>query len=259
MLTKTEAIVLKNMKYGDTSKIVTFYTKEFGKIKGIAKGARTSKNKFGASLEPMSYSLLALYKKENRELHLISQCDAIKTFKNLSNSLDKISAGLEVIELVDKVVHEEEKNDSMFNLLLNVLNALNCGEQENIFSLAFKLQLAKIFGYSPTLNECGICKKDLLLNKIEEKYGFQLDKGTVCCNDCIVKSRKYTGKNNLIISSYVLESLRKLLVFKFNHIDENNDIVGSGNETDNLIRLYLEYHFEGIKRIKAKKYLSFIK
>ena len=66
MLIKTEAIILKSMKYRDTSKIVTFYTKEFGKLKGIAKGARTAKVNLVAALEPMTHSMLVIYKKEHQ-------------------------------------------------------------------------------------------------------------------------------------------------------------------------------------------------
>ena len=63
MIVSTDAIVLRSMKYGETSKIVTLYSKKFGKIKVIAKGARSAKSKFGASLEPMMHSSVIFYKK----------------------------------------------------------------------------------------------------------------------------------------------------------------------------------------------------
>ena len=80
MLTKTEAVVLKAVKYRETSKIVTLYTKKFGKINAVAKGAMLTTSKFGASLEPMSYILAVLYKKETREVQFLSQADLIKPF-----------------------------------------------------------------------------------------------------------------------------------------------------------------------------------
>ena len=73
MITKSEAIVLKSMDFRDSSKIVTFYTRSFGKLKGIAKGARQMKSKFGAALEPITRVSLVLYKKEHRDLQLISE------------------------------------------------------------------------------------------------------------------------------------------------------------------------------------------
>ena len=96
-IVKTEAVVLKSMKYRETSKIITFYTRDFGKVKAIAKGARQPKNKFGSSLEPMSYVLVVLYRKEHRDLQLISQCDLIKTFRHLSEDLDKMAVCMSAI------------------------------------------------------------------------------------------------------------------------------------------------------------------
>ena len=64
MIAKTEAVVLRSMKYRETSRIVSFYTKQFGKISGIVKGARSPKNAFGSALQPMSHVSLVLYKKD---------------------------------------------------------------------------------------------------------------------------------------------------------------------------------------------------
>ena len=90
MLTKTEAVVLKAVKYRETSKIVTLYTKKFGKINAVAKGAMLTTSKFGASLEPMSYILAVLYKKETREVQFLSQADLIKPFLSLYSDYNKM-------------------------------------------------------------------------------------------------------------------------------------------------------------------------
>ena len=84
----SEAVVLRSMKYRETSKIVTFYTKEAGKISGIVKGARQSKNKYGSTLEPMSYVSLVFYQNEKRDLQMVSSCDWVKTFRYLMEDID---------------------------------------------------------------------------------------------------------------------------------------------------------------------------
>jgi DNA repair protein RecO (recombination protein O) len=66
----TEAIVLKCTNFRETSKIVTFYTKSHGKLRGIAKGVRSSKTKWGGVLQSMAYLNLFFYFKENKDLHL---------------------------------------------------------------------------------------------------------------------------------------------------------------------------------------------
>jgi DNA repair protein RecO (recombination protein O) len=117
MITRTDAVVLKSMKYRDSSKIVTFYSRRFGKVQGIAKGARQMKSKFGAALEPLSAVSLILYKKDHRELQLISQCDTLKTYKNIHSELERLAVGLSIIELLNQLTREEEGNDALYTLL----------------------------------------------------------------------------------------------------------------------------------------------
>ncbi|HEV8538897.1 MAG TPA: DNA repair protein RecO, partial [Bacteroidota bacterium] len=95
----TEAIVLKSMKYRETSRIVTFYTRSFGKIPGIVKGARQAKSKYGTSLQPMSYVSLVFYRKEGREIQTVSQCDLMKSFRHLAEDMEKMAVGMAMIEL----------------------------------------------------------------------------------------------------------------------------------------------------------------
>jgi DNA repair protein RecO (recombination protein O) len=256
MLVKTEAIILKTMKYRDTSKIVTFYTKEYGKLKGIAKGARTAKNKFGSALEPMTLSMLVIYKKEHRDLHLISQCDAIDSFNNLTEDLDRMTAALSVIELINQVTHDEERNPVLFALLGETLSELNLSSKNySSYSYAFKLRLASLFGYAPNLEVCGKCGNPLIIDGNEKQYAFQVARGAVFCNRCYLPSDslKSIGQNigSISISAQVLQILRRLLNAQINSLGnlEFDNLVG--NQIDELLRLYLRYHFEGLKPLKS--------
>src|SRR3989304_672478 len=105
MIVSTDAIVLRSMKYGDTSKIVTLYSRKYGKIKVIAKGARSAKSKYGASLEPMTHSSIVIYKTEHRELHLLSKCEIASPFHKLNDDGDKMVVGLALVEIVNMVMH----------------------------------------------------------------------------------------------------------------------------------------------------------
>ncbi len=109
MIVSTDAIVLRSMKYGETSKIVTLYSQKFGKIKVIAKGARGAKSRFGASLEPMTHSSVILYKKEERELNLLSKSEITKSFLKFGSSGDRLATGLAVVELVNMVMLMRKK------------------------------------------------------------------------------------------------------------------------------------------------------
>jgi DNA repair protein RecO (recombination protein O) len=162
MITKTDAIVLKTMKFRDTSKIVTFYTRQYGKLKGVAKGARQMKSKFGASLEPMTRVSLVLYRKEHRDLQLVSQCDIVNYYKRIHSEIERMSVALSILDLVNQLTHDEEENGELFRLLVETFDQLERAAKNhaNLF-YAFEIRLAGLFGFSPDLEVCGRCRKPI--------------------------------------------------------------------------------------------------
>ena len=257
MLIKTEVIVLKSMKYRDTSKIVTFYSKEYGKLKGIAKGARTAKNKFGSALEPMTRSMLVLYKKEHRELHLISQCDAINSFKSLSENLDRMTTAFAVIELLNQVTHDEERNPALYALIDESLSALNSSiKNYSSYYHAFRLRLAALFGYTPNFEVCRDCGKPLLVGNGETEFAFQMADGAVFCNHCRMPehmSEEIKNQKSAVssITAQGLQIVRRLVHARMESIGNLEFDVQTGNQIDELLRLYLRYHFDGLKPLKS--------
>ena len=257
MLIKTEAVILKTMKYRETSKIVTFYTKEYGKLNGIAKGARTAKNKFGSALEPLTHSMLVLYKKEHRDLHLISQCDAIDPFKTLTEDLDRMTIALAVIELINQVTHQEERNHPLFALLGETLNALNSSlKNYSTYFHAFRLRLASLFGYAPNFEVCGECGEPLVMGNGENQFAFQVARGAVFCNRCCMPndSSMNVGDRNaaiITLSPQVVQILRRLLNAQIASLGSLEFDKQVGNQIDEFLRLYLRYHFEGLKPLKS--------
>ncbi|MCX6121564.1 MAG: DNA repair protein RecO [Ignavibacteriales bacterium] len=245
------------MKYRDTSKIVTFYSQEYGKLKGIAKGARTAKNKFGSSLEPMSRSMLVIYKKEHRDLHLISQCDAIDSFKNLTEDLDRMTTALSVIELMNQVTHEEERNPALFALLVETLSALNSSSKNySSYLHAFRLRLASLFGYAPNFEVCNECGNSLIMGNGEKQFAFQVARGAVFCNRCCMPNDSFMSMRNesvafVSISAQGLQIVRRLLNAQMSSLGNLEFDMQVGNQIDELLRLYLRYHFEGLKPLKS--------
>jgi len=260
MLSKTEVIVLKSMKYRDTSKIVTFYTKEYGKLKGIAKGARSAKNKFGSSLEPMTHAMLVLYKKEHREIHLISQCDALCSFKSFSEDFDRMTAALAVIELVHQVTHDEERNPALFALLLDTLGALHTSVKKySTYVYAFQIRLVTLFGYAPNLETCGACASPLVAGTGETEYSFLIARGAVYCNRCRKPDSSLNvpgdpGSTFTSITAEVLQILRRLQHANLDSLGNLEFSRHAGNQIDEILRLYLRYHFEGLKTLKSTEY-----
>jgi len=161
----TEAIVLKCTNYRETSKIVTFFTRSHGKIKGIAKGVRSSKTKWGGVLQSMAYLNLFLYFKENKDLHLISNAEYVMPFKSVFSDNDKMQVGFKLVELVNRTTADNQQNREIFNLLKNMLLSLDSATKNYVnllFYYEFKLCELLGFGINPEM-------PDFKLNRGERK------------------------------------------------------------------------------------------
>ena len=256
MITKTDALVLKSMRYRDTSKIVTFYTRRYGKLKAIAKGARDSKSKFGASLEPMTLSSLVLYKKEYRELQLISQCDIVKPYKRLHSEMARMAVGLSVLELVNQLTHDEEENLALFSLLGDTFDTLELTEGNCTNLLyAFELRFAALFGFGLHLERCLKCKNALTVYGTGSTVIFDIAKGGLHCQDCANERGRGDVQSG---SRYRVSVQSAALLNQFLHaplekISSLKSPEATGNELDKVLRLYLQYHFEDWKPLKSAK------
>jgi DNA repair protein RecO (recombination protein O) len=276
MITKTEGVVLKSMNYRDSSKIVTFYTRRYGKLKCIAKGARQAKSKFGAGLEPITNVTLVLYKKEHRELQLVTQCDAIKNYKRIHSELDRMAVALAVLELVNQLVHEEEEHDALFQLLLDTLDEIERAKK-NFMNLlfAFEIRCASLFGFSPDLDACPGCGRKLDDLIPDGTAIFQLSKGSILCGRCSaaagvsavrdLQARRSelgfrTGQSrddgNVRVSIGTLKYLQSFLTARLESISLLETDTLSGNEIDGTLRLYLRQHFEDLKPLRSLEILK---
>jgi DNA repair protein RecO (recombination protein O) len=256
MITKSDAIVVRSMRYRETSKIVTFYTRTYGKLAGIAKGARDVKSKFGASLEPMSLVSLVLYKKENRDLHLISQCDLLEQYKNVREEIEKMTVGMSVLELLNQVTHDEEENPALFDLLKQTFDALNsAGRNAMNLLFGFQVRLGAIHGFGLSIDACSICGRTI--DRLTKAVSFSSTRGSFICHDCRQSRQQGAFSRTLALSSlHALQRFQRAAIHSFTavHLDTR-----SGNEVDETLRSYLRYHFEGLKPLKSLEMFHSIK
>jgi DNA repair protein RecO (recombination protein O) len=149
---RTEAVVLRSLDYGETSQIVTLFTREKGKLGVMAKGARRPKSSFGATLQPMAYTQVVFYYKPTRTLQTLSESSHVESFHRLRRELTSITVGLRVVELVDALMEEEDPQPDAFALLVRVLRRLD-GEEDRVPNLwpYVQLRLAQILGVAPAV------------------------------------------------------------------------------------------------------------
>ena len=149
---RTEAVVLRSLDYGETSQIVTLFTREKGKIGVMAKGARRPKSSFGATLQPMAYTQVVFYYKPTRTLQTLSESSHVESFHSLRRDLKSITVGLRIVELVDALMEEEDAQPEVFALLVRTLRQLDATETRvtNLWPYA-QLRLARMLGVAPAV------------------------------------------------------------------------------------------------------------
>jgi DNA repair protein RecO (recombination protein O) len=249
MIVKTEALVLKSKRYRETSKIVTFYSEKFGKFKGVAKGARETKSKFGAALEPMAYVSIVLYKKEHRDLHMISQSEIVRLFPRLHSDLARITAGLSVVELTDAAMHDEEPNEPVFRLVIQAISELDTATKnlDNVLYF-FRLHLLDLMGFKPDFQACVRCKKKLVQLTPDGKTAqFDVQAGGIVCKSCAMR---FPRRVNLTLGTVkILRALQEAALSDVTVVEIPDS---SKKEIEEILKMYTKVHLVGVERLRTE-------
>ena len=223
---QTEAIVLRVIDYGESDRIVTFCTADFGKIRGIAKGARRSRKRFVNALEPFSCSRVHFSRRGPESLALIEGCDILSHFPGIRADLEKTLAASYLIDLTDQFTPEDKKNEASFFLLRDFLRLLEGTAMPEALLRFFEIRLLRISGYDPVLDHCLCCKTPI---GKQAAYHFDAAKGGLTCNGC--------GPGNPDAISVSLGTIRTLLLGREMEIGRLGRLLLSGQSADESRRL----------------------
>jgi len=146
------SIVIKKSVYGEADYLVTLFTREIGKVKGIARQAKKSKKRFGGRLEPFIHLKLDITLNENK-FNVVNDVSLIKPFPSITESLETFAFGSFVLEHVDLFTYENEKSEELFDATINIFNQID--KKENILPtlLNYQLTLLRINGIQPNFEE----------------------------------------------------------------------------------------------------------
>ena len=158
-LHQSQAFILKSFKLGESDKIVVFFTRSLGKLRGVARGARLLKNPFGGGLEPFTYANLIFFEKRPGELVQIDSCDIIRSYYTFQGELVIASLLAYLADLVDGFSQERDPNDNLFRLLLAGLKGVESHIEPLIIARYFEVWLLRFNGLFPSLRSCSQCGK----------------------------------------------------------------------------------------------------
>jgi DNA repair protein RecO (recombination protein O) len=160
-LDQTEAVILKSAACADQDKIITFFSRDKGLLRGVAKGARKFGNRFGSLLEPMTFVQIFYYEKEAKDLVTVSSCDLIESFFEIQKEPDTAFTLAYFAELIEEFFPTRAREDLLYRLLLATLQALKAGGERAILARYFEVWFLQINGFLPDLKKCRRCRKTI--------------------------------------------------------------------------------------------------
>lgn len=173
-----QAVVLRHMEYGEADRILTLFTREYGKMQAIAKGVRKIHSRKAGHLEP--FTQVALYLAKGQNLAIVTQAEAIRTFPKIRSDLKLTGSAAYILELIDRFTYEEGENRQLFVLLTDALSRLEENPLTQTVIHFYEIRLLEILGYRPELTHCVHCSQII---KAEDQF-FSAKLGGVLCPLC---------------------------------------------------------------------------
>jgi DNA repair protein RecO (recombination protein O) len=176
---KSEAIVLRSIRYGEADRIIHLYTPHHGRIGAIAKGARRARSRFGARLEPFAHIRVVL--REGRgDLYTVTGADTVAIHGGLREHAATLDAAARACDAVARLFETADPHPEVFRLLANELGLLDgdAAQARAANGLAFRLKLLLAAGILPQLGSCAACGEP------EHLRGFSAAAGGVVCRSC---------------------------------------------------------------------------
>lgn len=180
---KTLAIVLRVIDFSETSCVVTLFTRDFGKIAGLAKGGRRLKGPFESALDLLALVRLVFLRKSSDALDLLTEAKLERRFRGHSRDLSTYYAGYYVAELLIELTDDYDPHPQLFDLAAQTLAALAAGEPVRLWLFRFELGALEILGHTPSLKQCAECGVEV---PIVGRVAFGTLQGGVLCPQCRV-------------------------------------------------------------------------
>jgi DNA repair protein RecO (recombination protein O) len=239
---ESEAIVLRTYPLGEADRLVSFLSRTEGRLRGVARGARRPKSRFGSTLEPLSHIRIWYFERETRELVRIQQCELIESFFGAQQNFEQgLALGL-MCEVTEAVLPEREASDASFRLLLHVARGV-CGTGKIWLPLEyFALWTVRLAGWLPDLTRCARCGKRLL----NGRGHVLLSRSGIACDACA-----HPGMRSITAAG--LNRARAMLEERLDHLYDR-PLPGESRELLEYLLDVIEHQIE--RKLKTRKLLE---
>ncbi|ALA69422.1 DNA recombination protein RecO [Geobacillus stearothermophilus 10] len=176
MFETCEAIVMRTVDYGETNKIVTLFTREWGKVAAMARGAKKPSSRLSAVTQPLSYGHYVI--RRSRGVGVLHQGELIDSMRALREDLFAAAYAVYIVELTDKSTEEQKRNPYLFELLLQTLQYMSEGRDLEILTFIYEMKMLAVLGIPPVLDRCARC------GATEGRFSFSVKEAGFLCHRC---------------------------------------------------------------------------
>ena len=234
--TKTQAFVLHTQDYRDTSMLGSFYTRDFGKIRGIVKGIRDTRSRFASSLEPFSLNEILFYRRRRGgDLHQVTQVDCVSSFSGLREDLERLSYASYLTELLNELVEVEDPSPEIFDLMNDSLLFLETGASPKRVARIFEVKLLESLGLVPEIRSCVVCEA-----KSPNPTYFNVGLGGIHCKPCLPKEDSVSFPVSKGTLSF-LERVRRSDIQALYNVKVSQEV---GEELEKILRRFVDFHLQ---------------
>jgi DNA repair protein RecO (recombination protein O) len=232
---KTEAVVLRSLRFGEADRVLHLYTLDRGRVGAVAKGVRRTKSRFGARLEPLSHVELVLHQGSG-ELQTVTGVELLRSHRSAREDAYRLGVGFVALEAMLRLFPEQEANARAFEALTRFLDLLDEAEPRpgeraatDPLVLSFQLKLLWLSGYLPHLTSCAECGAEQGL------VGYSPRAGGAVCGNC-------RGEDALSLSPAGLGGIETLLRSPLAHAWAAGLSPRAAREALSVIASSYEYH-----------------
>ena len=238
MIKKIEGIVVSEIDYKESSKIINVLTNELGIIGLIARGTKQVKSKLSGVTSKLTYGYFHVNYKENGLSNLI-EVDVIDKFKNIRKDISLMSYSLYLLELAERV-YKHDNDSEIYNMLIASLKKIDEGYDYKVIANIFELKMLDFLGIRPVIDECVNCGNKMDIVTISSYRGGYLCKN--CCQGEVITN---------------IKTIKLLRMFYYVDISKITKLEVSDNVKEELSRFIYDYYdrYSGLY-LKSREFLQ---
>ncbi len=242
---RIEAVILRHQDWGEADRLIILFSRERGKLRAIAKGARKSHSRKAGHLEP--FNRVSLLLAQGTDLPLITQAETLCAYLAFQEDLLRMGYGAYLLELIERFSVDEEANPTLYQYLVESLERLS-QSKDPLFELRyFEIKLLTEVGFQPQLFHCVVCNEEI---QPQDQF-FSIEMGGVVCPKCALHPHAL-----LPVSMQALKYLRHFQRSSYPEARRAKIPLGIEKEMEGILQRYLQAILE--RRLNTPQFIRSI-